>query len=161
MLINERLDRLGENPFTRLNALLAPITPRANQRPVLLSVGEPQLPAPALIADGKLRPLAVSSLTRIGALPDIPTMSEAGLKDFEAVSWHMIVAAAGTPKPIVDRLNAAFKTITASEDFKQQTLRMGLDAVQTPSPEETRRYLDSEITRWGQLVKDVGLAGTQ
>jgi tripartite-type tricarboxylate transporter receptor subunit TctC len=117
--------------------------------------------APALIASGQLRPLAVSSLTRLGALPDIPTMSEAGLKDFEAVSWHMIVAAAGTPKPIVDRLNAAFKTITASEDFKQQTLRMGLDAVLTPSPEETRRYLDSEITRWGQLVKDVGLAGTQ
>ena len=60
--------------------------------------------APALIASGQIRPLAVSSLTRIGALPDIPTMSEAGLKDFEAVSWHMIVAAIGTPKPIVDRL---------------------------------------------------------
>ena len=67
--------------------------------------------APPLIKDGKLRPLAVSSLQRIGSLPDVPTMDEAGFKGFEAVSWHMIVGPAGMPKEIVDRLHGEFKRI--------------------------------------------------
>ena len=117
--------------------------------------------AKSLTADGKLRPLAVSSLNRIGTVPDVPTLHELGFKDFEAVSWHMIVAPAGTPKPIVDRLHAAFKRIVATPEFKQQTLTMGLDAIDSPSPDELKRYLDREIQRWGDLVKQVGIQGTQ
>jgi tripartite-type tricarboxylate transporter receptor subunit TctC len=117
--------------------------------------------APPLIKDGKLRALAVSSLTRISALPDVPTLDELGFKGFEAVSWHMIVGPAGMPKPIVDRLHDEFKRIVASPDFKKQVEQMGLIAIDSPPPDELKRYLDDEIKRWGQLVKDVGIAGTE
>ena len=117
--------------------------------------------APALINDGKLRPLAVSSLQRINVLPNVPTMDEAGLKGFEAVSWHMIVGPAGMPKEVVDRLNGEFKRISTSADFKVQVDRMGLIAIDSPPPAELRKFLDKEIASWGQLVKDVGIAGTE
>jgi tripartite-type tricarboxylate transporter receptor subunit TctC len=117
--------------------------------------------APPLIKDGKLRPLAVSSRVRIGALPDVPTMEEAGFTGFEAVSWHMIVGPAGMPKDIVDRLHAEFKRIATSPDFKAQVDRMGLLAIDSPPPAALKRYLDSEIERWGKLVEDVGIAGSE
>ena len=117
--------------------------------------------ARALSAEGKLRPLAVSSRTRIGSVPDVPTMDEQGFAGFEAVSWHMIVAPTGTPKPIVDRLHVELKLIVNSPEFKQQTLKMGLDAIDSPPPDVLKRYLDAEIVRWGKLVYDVGIAGTQ
>ena len=116
---------------------------------------------PPLIADGKLRALGVSSQTRISSVPNVPTLHELGFKDFDAVSWHMIVAPAGTPREIVDRLHAEFKRIVATNEFKQQTLKMGLDAIDSPSPDELKRYLDTEIGRWGKLVEEVGIAGTQ
>lgn len=116
---------------------------------------------PPLIADGKLRALGVSSLNRIAAVPNVPTLHEQGFRDFEAVSWHMIVAPAGTPREIVNRLHAEFKRIVATEAFKEQTLKMGLDAIDSPPPDELKRYLDTEISRWGKLVDDVGIAGTQ
>jgi len=117
--------------------------------------------AQSLSADGKLRPLAVSSLERVRIVPDVPTLHELGFKEFEAVSWHMIVAPAGTPKPIVDRLHSELKTIVASPEFQQQTLKMGLNAIDSPPPDALKRYLDAEIVRWGELVKQVGIAGTQ
>jgi tripartite-type tricarboxylate transporter receptor subunit TctC len=117
--------------------------------------------AQGLRADGKLRALGVSSLTRIGSVPDVPTMDELGFKDFEAVSWHMIVAPAGTPKPVVDKLHAEFKLIVNSPEFKAQTLKMGLDAIDSPPPDALKRYLDTEIHRWGKLVQDIGIAGTE
>jgi tripartite-type tricarboxylate transporter receptor subunit TctC len=117
--------------------------------------------APPLIKEGKIRPLAVSSLTRIAALPDVPTLDEAGFPGFEAVSWHMIVAPAGTPQPIVDRLHRAFKDIVATEAFAQQIARMGLLTIDSPPPEELQRFLAAEIVRWGKLVQDVGIAGTE
>jgi tripartite-type tricarboxylate transporter receptor subunit TctC len=117
--------------------------------------------APALIKEGKLRALAVSSKVRIGAMPDVPTMEEAGFPGFEAVSWHMIVGPAGMPKEIVDKLAAEFKRIGTSQDFKAQVDRMGLLAIDTPPPDELKTYLDKEIASWGQLVRDVGIAGTE
>src|ERR1051325_4268596 len=117
--------------------------------------------APPLIREGKLRALAVSSRVRIGAMPDVPTMEEAGFPGFEAVSWHMIVGPAGMPKEITGRLAAEFRRITAADDFKAQVDRMGLLAIQSPPPDELKKYLDAEIARWGQLVKDDGIAGTE
>src|SRR5262245_50834055 len=101
--------------------------------------------APPLIKDGKLRPLAVSSRVRISSLPDVPTMEEAGFPGFEAVSWHMIVGPAGMPKPVVDRLYGEFKRISTSPDFKAQVDRMGLLAIDSPPPDELKKYLDKEI----------------
>jgi tripartite-type tricarboxylate transporter receptor subunit TctC len=117
--------------------------------------------APPLIKDGKLRPLAVSSRVRISSLPDVPTMEEAGFKGFEAVSWHMIVGPAGMPKEIVDRLHAEFKRIATSPEFKAQVDRMGLLAIDSSPPAALKSFLDSEIERWGKLVEDVGIAGSE
>src|SRR5262245_39604973 len=98
--------------------------------------------AQSLSAEGKLRPLAVSSLERVRIVPDVPTLDELGYRNFEAVSWHMIVAPAGTPKPIVDRLHAELKRIVASPEFQAQTLKMGLNAIDSPPPDALKRYLD-------------------
>jgi tripartite-type tricarboxylate transporter receptor subunit TctC len=117
--------------------------------------------APPLIAEGKLKALAVSSLTRIASVPNVPTLHELGFKDFEAVSWHMVVAPAGTPKEIVARLNKELKSIVALPEVQQQILKMGLTANDTASPDELKRYLDAEIERWGKLVQQVGIAGTE
>jgi tripartite-type tricarboxylate transporter receptor subunit TctC len=117
--------------------------------------------APPLVREGKLRPIAVSSRVRISTLPDVPTMEEAGFPGYEAVSWHMIVGPAGMPKTIVDRLHGEFKRIATSADFKAQTDRMGLLAIDSAPPDALKTYLDKEIARWGQLVKDVGIAGTE
>jgi tripartite-type tricarboxylate transporter receptor subunit TctC len=117
--------------------------------------------APALVKDGKLRPLAVSSRQRIGAMADVPTMEEAGVAGFDAVSWHMIVGPAGMPKDIVDKLYDEFHRIATSPDFKAQVERMGLLAIDSPPPAELKKYLDGEIARWGKLVQDVGIAGSE
>jgi tripartite-type tricarboxylate transporter receptor subunit TctC len=117
--------------------------------------------APPLIAEGKLKALAVSSLNRIASVPNVPTLNELGFKDFEAVSWHMVVAPANTPKDIVARLNKELKSIVALPEVQQQIVKMGLDANDTASPDELKRYLDDEIARWGKLVKEVGIAGTE
>ena len=73
----------------------------------------------------------------------------------------MIVGPAGMPKEIVSRLNGEFKRISISPDFKVQVERMGLIAIDSPPPDELKKYLDKEIASWGQLVKDVGIAGTE
>jgi len=117
--------------------------------------------APPLIAEGKLKALAVSSLTRIASVPNVPTLNELGFKDFEAVSWHMVVAPAGTPKEIVARLNKELKSIMALPEVQQTIVKMGLTANDTASPDELKRYLDAEIDRWGKLVQQVGIAGTE
>jgi len=117
--------------------------------------------APPLIEEKKIRPLAVSSLSRIGAVPDVPTLDELGFRGFEAVSWHMIVAPAGTPKPVVDQLHRAFKAIVARPEFEQQMVKMGLIAINSPPPDELQRFLAAEIARWGKLVEEVGIAGTE
>src|SRR5262245_33225162 len=117
--------------------------------------------APALIREGKLRPLAVSSLTRIAAVPDVPTLDELGFRGFEAVSWHMIVAPTGTPKTIVERLHGEFKAIVARPEFEQQVVKMGLISIDSPPPDELQRFLSAEIASWGKLVQEVGIAGTE
>jgi tripartite-type tricarboxylate transporter receptor subunit TctC len=117
--------------------------------------------APPIIKEGKLRPLAVSSRVRIGVVPDVPTMEEVGYKGFEAVSWHMVVGPAGMPKDVVEKLYDEFHRIALSPDFKAQAERQGLLAIDSPRPDELKKYLDKEIAGWGQLVKDVGIAGTE
>ena len=117
--------------------------------------------APPLIAEGKLKALAVSSLTRIASVPNVPTLDELGFKGFESVSWHMVVAPAGTPKEIVARLNKELKSIMLLPEVQQTVVKMGLTANDTASPDELKRYLDAEIDRWGKLVQQVGIAGTQ
>jgi tripartite-type tricarboxylate transporter receptor subunit TctC len=117
--------------------------------------------SPQLIGAGKVRALGVSSLTRIGVVPDVPTLAEAGLPGYEAVSWHMLVVPAGTPKEIVTRLNRELKTIMALPEVQKQITDIGLIPMEPPPVDELRHFLDAEIVRWGKLVQQVGIAGTE
>jgi tripartite-type tricarboxylate transporter receptor subunit TctC len=117
--------------------------------------------APPLIADGKIRALGISSLTRAGVLPDVPTIAEAGLPGFEAVSWHLIVAPGATPRPIVEKLHAELRTVTTAPDIHRQMVTMGLIPLETPSVDELQRFVAGEIATWGKVVRQVGIAGTE
>ncbi|MBX9772767.1 MAG: tripartite tricarboxylate transporter substrate binding protein [Xanthobacteraceae bacterium] len=114
-----------------------------------------------LIRGGKLRALAVTSTTRLGTLPDVPPFAEAsGIPDFEAVSWHMLFARAGTPKDIVDKLHAEMSRIIATPELQTRMSSLGLIPYPPPPIAETQAYIKSEIDKWGGLVKSLGLAGT-
>jgi tripartite-type tricarboxylate transporter receptor subunit TctC len=127
---------------------------------VQLTFTDPAI-SPQLISAGKVRALGVSSLTRVGVLPDVPTLAEAGLPGYEAVSWHMLVAPASTPKEIVNRLNGELKAIMALPEVQKQITDIGLIPMEPPPVDEMQRFLDAEIVRWGKLVQQVGIAGTE
>jgi tripartite-type tricarboxylate transporter receptor subunit TctC len=115
-----------------------------------------------LIKDGKLRALAVSSTTRLPLLPDVPPLAEAApAPGFEAVSWHMLLAPAKTPREIVNRLHGEMKRILAEPEIRQKIETIGLIPFDTPSVEELRAYRRAEQAKWGELVKKLGLEGSQ
>jgi tripartite-type tricarboxylate transporter receptor subunit TctC len=117
--------------------------------------------SPPLIQDGKVRALGVTSLSRVGVLPEVPPLAETGLSGFEAVSWHMIVAPAGTPPEVVTRLRNELKAVIALPEVQAEITKIGLIPVDSPPVDELKHFLDSEIVRWGQLVQQVGIAGSQ
>src|SRR5262249_41437694 len=87
-----------------------------------------------LIKDGKLRALAVSSAQRLPLLPDVPPFAEAsGAKDYEGVSWHMLLVPTKTPRPIIDRLHAEMKRIIAMPDVREKIAALGLIPNESPS----------------------------
>jgi tripartite-type tricarboxylate transporter receptor subunit TctC len=115
-----------------------------------------------LIREGKLRVLAVSAASRIPSLPDVPTFAEAaGVPDFEVVSWHMLFAPSGTPKPVLARLNAEMNKIMASPDVQEKIKAIGLLPVGTPSLDDIQKFIGSEREKWGTLIRKLGLEGTQ
>lgn len=116
----------------------------------------------ALIRDGKLRALAVSSRQRLPAHPSIPPFAEvSGMSDYEVVAWHMLVARAGTPQPILQRLNAEMKRIMSAPEMQQRIANMGLIPLDPAPLADTDRYIKSEIVKWRTLLNAIGLAGTQ
>jgi tripartite-type tricarboxylate transporter receptor subunit TctC len=115
-----------------------------------------------LIKEGKLRALAVSASKRLPLLPDVPPFSEAsGALDYEGVSWHMLLMSSKTPKPIVDRLHEEMKRIMADPEMREKISTIGLIPNETPSVEDMRAYIQSEHLKWGSLVKQLGLEGSQ
>ena len=101
---------------------------------------------------GKLHPLAVTSLKRHRLLPDVPSLSEAGVKNFETVAWFGYVAPPGTPREIVGRLNAEIVKILAMPEVRNRLTDGGSDVIGN-SPEEADRFLKSEIARWGEVIR--------
>lgn len=115
-----------------------------------------------LIRDGKLRPLAVSSGTRFTMFPDVPTMAEAfETPGLEAVSWHVLLAPAATPRPIIERLHAEMQKITTSRDFVGKASELGLLPMESPDLAGVATFIKTEQDRWGPLITKIGLAGTQ
>jgi tripartite-type tricarboxylate transporter receptor subunit TctC len=113
-------------------------------------------PALGNLQAGTLRAIAVLSPKRFSLLPDVPTASESGLPGFESVLHYGVLAPAGTPRPIIDRLNAALRALVDTDQVKQRILAEGGDPM-TSTPEEYARDIDSEETKWGSLVRKLNL----
>jgi tripartite-type tricarboxylate transporter receptor subunit TctC len=107
---------------------------------------------------GRVRALGVSSLARVAALPDVPTIAESGVPGFDAVGWTMICAPSATPKPVIDRLHAELKAVAAVPEIRDVIVRIGTIPVDSPPPAELQKFLASEIDRWGALIARAGLA---
>ncbi|MNC87806.1 Tripartite tricarboxylate transporter family receptor [compost metagenome] len=105
-----------------------------------------------MVAAGRLRALGVTTSRRTGAAPDVPTMKEAGLKDFELVLYSGILAPRGVPRPLVDRLNAEFGKAVRLPDVQKIYEKVGAVAV-TNTPEAFAAHIQSEMTKLGKLVQ--------
>ena len=112
-------------------------------------------PAVGLVKEGKLRALAVTSLRRSASFPDVPTVAEQGLPGFEAVLHYGIIAPAGTPRPIIDKLNTALRAALADPDVHNHIATEGAEPLPT-SPEEYATDIDHEEKKWSALVKKSG-----
>jgi tripartite-type tricarboxylate transporter receptor subunit TctC len=108
------------------------------------------------IKAGKLRALAVTSKERNPLYPDTPTIAETGVKGYEALSWSGISAIKGTPKPIVDKLEAAMKKIMASPEIKQRMESVGF-VIPAQGSEPYTRFVKSEIDLWTRVIKTAGI----
>lgn len=108
------------------------------------------------VAAGKVRALGVATPKRLTALPAVPTVAEAGVPGFEAYAWQGVVAPAGTPKPVVTRLNAELVKALKSADVQKRFEGIGVEPVSS-TPEEFAQYARSEAERWGKLIKAKGI----
>jgi len=113
-----------------------------------------------LIKAGRLRPLAVTSLTRSSALPDIPTLDELGLKGFQAVAWNGLSAPARTPKDVIRRINADVLKVIRSPEFVEHLKAEGSDPV-GDSPEQFAAFLREETAKWNKVIKFANIKGLQ
>src|SRR5688500_18427336 len=120
----------------------------------LVFIGTPAA-APHIKA-GKLRALALVAPQRSAALPDVPTVAEAGLREFEVTTWYGVLAPAGTPRPIINRVNAELGKIMHSPELKEKLAATGTDPL-TSTPEEFAAYIKSEIAKWGDVIRKAGV----
>jgi len=107
------------------------------------------------VKDGRLKLLATSGARRFPSTPDVPTLAESGLKDFEATSWIGFLAPAGTPPNIIKRYNTELVRILNLPDVKAQLEGMEFEIVAS-SPQEFSQWIDTEIVRWGKVIKATG-----
>lgn len=115
------------------------------------------LEAKPLLTAGKTRAIAISSLKRSPAFPDIPTVAEAAnLPDFEAVFWQGMVVPAGTPRPIIDKLQKAIAKIAAEPEMIERFKQQGVD-IRSSTPAEFKEFFNKEEKRWVTLIKEKGL----
>lgn len=105
---------------------------------------------------GKLKMIAVGSLKRLPILPDVPTIAESGYPGFETSQWYGVLAPAGTPRAIIDKLNADINKVLAEPDIQKRLADDGAVAG-SGTPEDFGKYIDAEDKRWGAVVKKAGI----
>jgi len=103
------------------------------------------------IRSGELRALAISTAARSPLLPELPTIAESGLPGFDAASWQMVAAPTGTPAPILDKMSATIKTITADPTFRARLAELGAEALGS-TVDEARAYVKAESVKWRAVV---------
>jgi tripartite-type tricarboxylate transporter receptor subunit TctC len=153
----------GENLFNVVAKLnMTPIHFRgAGQAVVAVVSGEPPVGSMAIsgplaqVRAGKLRVLAVSSAKRIAAIPDVPTFAEAGYPGIEDYTWIGMFAPAGTPSPVVQKLNESVNRAIQSADFRERLAASAFDPL-GGSQQQFADYFKAEIAKWAKVVRDTG-----
>jgi tripartite-type tricarboxylate transporter receptor subunit TctC len=120
---------------------------------MMFEMGYSALPS---IQANKIRPLAVTSTTRLAILPDVPTMAESGVADFESYNWQGIIAPAGTPTPIIARLNKVLNEILQDPDVLKAIADTGSQAI-GGSPEAFGEFILAERAKWTKVIKSAGI----
>ena len=111
------------------------------------------------IQSGAVKVYGVTSRKRVPSLPNIPTLQEQGLKDFEVAVWHGLYAPKGTPKPVIDKLNAALQAAVGDPAFKEALAKLGAEPVSADraTPESLQKHLKAEIDKWGPIIQKGGI----
>jgi tripartite-type tricarboxylate transporter receptor subunit TctC len=112
-----------------------------------------------IIKDGRVKVFGVTSLQRLSALPNVPTLDEQGMKGFEVKVWHGMYAPKGTPAPVLDKLNAALKAAMADPMVKQRLVELSSDIVPESKMNAAglKTHLEAEINKWGPVIKKAGI----
>jgi tripartite-type tricarboxylate transporter receptor subunit TctC len=113
-------------------------------------------PAVQHVKEGKLRALAITSTARADALADVPTIAEAGYRDFAADIWTAVLVPAGTPRPIVDTLQHEIARLVVSPEAKQRMAALGYQPVAN-TPDECTKYIATEARRWAKVIQEAGI----
>lgn len=108
------------------------------------------------VRDGRVRGLAITSLKRSPGAPDLPTVAEQGFPGFEAISWFALLAPAGTPQPILDKVREASLKVLADPEIRKKLAAMGLEPVGSTGA-ETRAAIAADIPKWAKVIKDAGI----
>jgi tripartite-type tricarboxylate transporter receptor subunit TctC len=109
-----------------------------------------------MIEAGKVRVYGVASAKRVAAVPDIPTLAEAGLPGYGASGWFSVVARAGTPRLTIDTLNGVLMPYLKRPDVQEKLKNLAINPL-TSTPDELASYIPAEIAKWAQVVKDAGI----
>lgn len=108
-----------------------------------------------------MRAFGITTAQRAPMAPEIPPLAEVGLPGYDAASWHMIVAPAATPKPILARLNTELTSIVKDEAVGREFIRRGFVPSVRGAPDALAAFVKSEIARWGEVVRRAGAAGIE
>jgi tripartite-type tricarboxylate transporter receptor subunit TctC len=133
-------------PFKSTPTLISALKGRDIQ--VAFEIGAPVL---SMIKAGEIKPVAVTAGARFRGLPEVPTVKESGVANYEVIAWNGVAAPAKTPRPIIDRLNREINAAMAQPDVRQKFQDFGIDS-RGGTPEEMHELLVSEIAKWNQVV---------
>ncbi len=115
------------------------------------------LPSLQLIREGKVQAFGVTTAQRVKAAPDIPTIAEAALPGYSALGWFAVMARAGTPRPAIETINRVLVDYIKRPEVQDRLQVMALEPL-TSTPEELARFIPAEMAKWGQVVRDAGIA---
>jgi tripartite-type tricarboxylate transporter receptor subunit TctC len=118
-------------------------------------------PSLQLIRAGKVRALGITTAERAASAPEIPPLAEVGAPGYDAAAWQMLIAPAKTPKAILTRLNTEVNAIVNTAEVKQQFVNLGLNPIGRGSLDELQAFVKAEVVRWGKVVQQAGIAGSE
>ena len=150
--------------FLKTIGATAQHVPYRGSVPALTDVVSGQIPmmmvdlavAIPLIREGKVKAYGVTSPNRIAAMPELATIAEAGLPGFAATGWFSVVARAGTPRPVIDKLNAVLMPYLKRSDVQDRLNAFAIEP-RTSTPDELEKFIPAEIAKWAKVVKDAGI----